>query len=259
MKMNLLISFSGGRTSAYMTYLLMMNRASFNEVRVAFANTGKEREETLRFVDQCDKHFGWGVTWVEAVVTPKRGVGTTHRVVSFESASRNGEPFESIIIKYGLPNKSYPHCTRELKEQPIKSLVKSLGWLDYKMAIGIRTDEMDRINFERADRARIIYPLATTFPTTKSMVNEFWKGQPFDLKLQEHQGNCDCCWKKSFNKLHLIANESPELFDWWNRMEQKYQYHNPRGDAPRKPFRMYRQNTSASEFNGCEGSCEAFN
>lgn len=58
----LLISFSGGRTSAMMTHLLLNAEperiAGFNPV-VVFANTGCEHEKTLVFVNQCDKQFGW--------------------------------------------------------------------------------------------------------------------------------------------------------------------------------------------------------
>lgn len=256
----IIASFSGGKTSAYMTYLLQKHKGD-NELIVVFANTGKEREETLIFVDQCDQYFGWSVVWVEADVNPQKRKGTTHRVVCFKTASRKGEPFEDVIKKYGLPNRMLPHCTRELKEQPIKSYIRSLGLNEYRMAIGIRTDEMDRINFERADRRKIIYPLATSWPTTKDQVNLFWEQMPFSLNLKEHQGNCDCCWKKSAKKLQQLSSESPELFDWWKDMELKYQYHNPRtGVPPEVPYRMYRERKSATDYgNGCEESCEAFN
>ena len=50
-----LISFSGGRTSAYMLkQIIDAHRGKLpDDVHVAFANTGKEREETLRFVNEC--------------------------------------------------------------------------------------------------------------------------------------------------------------------------------------------------------------
>ena len=56
-------SFSGGRTSAYMTYWMLnewKDRDKY-EMIVVFANTGKEREETLDFVEKCDKAFGFNV------------------------------------------------------------------------------------------------------------------------------------------------------------------------------------------------------
>lgn len=50
-----LISFSGGRTSAYMLFKILEAHGGVlpPDVHVVFANTGREREETLRFVHQC--------------------------------------------------------------------------------------------------------------------------------------------------------------------------------------------------------------
>lgn len=112
----LLVSFSGGKTSAYMARRLQLELAGHFILIFVFANTGQEREETLVFVDQCDREYGFGVVWVEAVIDPQPGNGTRHKVVNFHTAARDGEPFEEMIKKYGIPNKSYPHCTRELKE-----------------------------------------------------------------------------------------------------------------------------------------------
>lgn len=56
----LLISFSGGRTSAFMTRVLV-DYLQDRERPVVFANTGKEREETLWFINECDKRWKLGV------------------------------------------------------------------------------------------------------------------------------------------------------------------------------------------------------
>ncbi len=50
-----LISFSGGRTSAYMLWQILAAHGGQlpDDVHICFANTGKEREETLRFVHEC--------------------------------------------------------------------------------------------------------------------------------------------------------------------------------------------------------------
>lgn len=222
MKRKLIISFSGGRTSAYMTWWLLNNMQHKYEMRVVFANTGKEREETLEFVRKCDEYFGFNVVWVEAFVHYVENKGTTHVVTNFEDAERDGQPFEDVIFKYGIPNKPYPHCSRELKAQPIRSYARSIGWTKYYTAIGIRHDETSRIDFKKSKKERLIYPLATINRVFTSDINLFWSKQPFDLELKSYQGNCDLCWKKSNRKLMTIVKENPEKAEWWRNMEKQY-------------------------------------
>lgn len=220
-KQRLLINFSGGRTSAYMVYQILKHRSSHFDIRVVFANTGQEHENTLRFVKACDDHFGFNTTWVEAVTHNGRK-GCTHKIVTFETASRNGEPYEAEIKKYGIPNMSFPHCTRELKINPIHSYIRSIGWKakSYSTAIGIRVDEMRRVR-KSAVKEKIVYPLVDWFPTTKPEINSWWEKQDFNLELLEYQGNCVWCWKKSFSKLMRVAKETPEVFDFPMRMEKE--------------------------------------
>jgi 3'-phosphoadenosine 5'-phosphosulfate sulfotransferase (PAPS reductase)/FAD synthetase len=218
---NLFISFSGGETSALMTRLLLTKwRDKYADVRVVFANTGQENEATLEFVRDCDAAFGFNTVWLEAV--PQQGkIGTKHRVVNFDTASRNGEPFEAVIDKYGIPNQKFPQCTRELKLRPMQSYLRSIGWLarSYDTAIGIRADEAGRRN-NAAIESNIIYPLLDWLPTTKPQVNSFWVAQPFRLNLAGYQGNCKTCWKKSFRKLMTLMDEDATQFDFFERMER---------------------------------------
>lgn len=246
MKENLLISFSGGRTSAFMTWYLLKNYQHKYNMVVVFANTGKEREETLEFVNKCDIEFGFNTVWVEAFVHYEKGKGTTHVITNFKDAERNGEPFEDVIIKYGIPTKNFPHCTRELKLQPIKSFAKSLGWDSYKLALGIRSDEPKRLDWNKAKENNILY-FAKLGNVTKSDVNAFWANQSFDLNLKSYEGNCDLCYKKSERKLMTIVTEHPEFAKWWRQMEVKYENHDPRGNN-KTPYRFYRDNLTIDEI-----------
>lgn len=252
--MRLLNSFSGGRTSGYMSKRLVDEFSSKHEIVTVFANTGQEREETLRFVNECGRRFGLNCVWVEAVAYHGERKGSGHKVVNFETASRNGEPFEEIIKKYGIPNMSHPHCTRELKKNAIESYARSIGWgNDYLTAIGIRADEKRRVN-EKATEAMIVYPLIDWFPTDKIDVLEWWKDQDFDLGLLEHQGNCTWCWKKSFNKHALILHETPEVYDFPARMEKLYGHIGPEKEAGAFPRVFFRQNHSTESLrNLCSG------
>lgn len=120
MKRKLIVSFSGGETSAYMSQWLWQHKSQEYEMQFVFANTGEEREETLEFIQQCSDYFGFPVTWIECEPESK----TKYTIVDFFSASRRGEPFEKVIRKYGIPNIALPHCSRELKEVPITAFSK---------------------------------------------------------------------------------------------------------------------------------------
>lgn len=201
-------------------------RKEYDEIAVLFANTGEEREETLEFVKECDDHFGFGTVWIEAVIHHNQRKAPTAKVVNFETATRMNSqlgPFEQHIQKHGIPNQKFKDCTRNLKQKPIEAYLRDeLGWgKDYDLAIGIRADEVDRISAAQEKR-RIIYPLLSRVPTTKPMVNEWWRRQPFRLRLKGYEGNCAWCWKKSMRKHITLLRENPEVFEFPERMERLY-------------------------------------
>ena len=91
------ISFSGGRTSAYMLYkILEANNGLPDKAKVIFTNTGREMEQTLDFIQQCSERWNVNVIWLEYDLIDGKN---TYKQVSHNSASRNGEPFEKIINK----------------------------------------------------------------------------------------------------------------------------------------------------------------
>lgn len=256
LKDKLLVSFSGGETSAYMLWWILKNWSTKFEIKVVFANTGQENEETLLFIEKCSKYFKVDVVWVEAVVNPENKKGTTHKTVNFETASRNGEPFEAVIAKYGIPNPSFAHCNREMKLNAINSYMKSIEWKKYYSAIGIRVDEFDRMNAKRKER-RLLYPLITDKPMSKGKINQWWNLQPFRLELKGYQGNCKTCWKKSDAKLYTLINEDKSQFYFFEKMEKKYGNFIPesrlklmseRGEVPNLPTRFFRKNRSVQDL-----------
>lgn len=243
----LIISFSGGKTSAYMTYLLIKKYSGKRVIVVIFANTGKERNETLDFVNNCDIHFGFNTIWIEGVTFQNQTKSSGYKIVDFATADRTGIPFEDMINKYGIPNKTFPHCTRELKINPIASYIKDLGYGDaYEMGIGIRADEPRRLTV----KPNIIYPLAYEFPTTKLMVAQWWDKQPFNLQLKDHEGNCDMCWKKSKIKLLTSIVEDPDYITWWHFMEETYKEFVPPSQRHSRltPIHFFRGNESAKDL-----------
>lgn len=217
-KNNILITFSGGRTSAFMAVMCKEYYKNDNLLFV-FANTGKEREETLKFINECNVRFGLGIVWIEADIAPQKGQGTSYKVVDYHTASRKGFPFEKAIKKYGLPSKLYRHCTRELKEVPIHKYAKHyFNGEPYITALGIRADEAKRIN---KNRKNVIYPLVS-LNIDEKFIRAWWKKQDFDLELKDYEGNCDLCFLKSKRKRLTILSEYPNIGLWWKAIENEY-------------------------------------
>lgn len=214
------ISFSGGRTSAYMLYqVLQANNGLPNDAIVCFANTGKEHHATLQFIKDCEKNWNVKINWVEYLSNEPM-----FKVVNFDTASRNGEPFEMVLKKYNkLPNPSQRWCTGKLKITTIHKYLKSLGWdhseNDNNDFVGIRYDEL-----RRSAKMPIYKTPLVTAKVVKQDIFDFWNKQSFDLQLpiidgETVGGNCDLCFLKSFPKIVSLVRQEPERALWWAKME----------------------------------------
>ena len=217
-----LISFSGGRTSAYMLWRILQAHGGTlpDDVHVCFANTGKEREETLRFVHECGTRWGVRVRWLEWRSRLKRApLAERFYSVGYNSASRNGEPFAALIAsKQTTPNAMRRFCTEELKVSTMECFMAMKGYSKgaYSNVIGLRADEPHRVGKAR-QRAALV-PLADAGVSLRD-VTAFWAEQDFDLGLLPFEGNCDACFLKARPKLWEVERKAPGTLDWWARME----------------------------------------
>jgi 3'-phosphoadenosine 5'-phosphosulfate sulfotransferase (PAPS reductase)/FAD synthetase len=222
------ISFSGGRTSAYMLYKVLEahDMSLPDEAIVCFANTGKEDEATLKFVQDCSDRWNVPITWLEYVDAEE--TKDRWKLVNFETASRDGEPFEALIRKRNyLPNPVSRFCTVELKVRTIHRYLKANGWTEWDSMLGIRADEQRRLakigNQDYGKHEEKIAPLGR-IGVTKETVGEFWRNQPFDLGLPNNNGvtmhgNCDLCFLKGGAQILSLIQEKPERAIWWAKME----------------------------------------
>jgi len=220
---NVQISFSGGRTSAYMLYkMLEANNGFSDRVKVIFTNTGKEMEQTLDFVQECSQRWNVNVIWLEYDLIVDKN---TFKEVSHNSASRNGEPFEKIIKKYKrLPNALQRYCTGILKIQTASKYLKQLGWKNWNNCLGIRADEKKRVK-NKSDQGYIPYYPIVLSNETLFDIDIFWSKQSFKLNLpvvngKTMMGNCDLCFLKSESQLAMMMKEYPHKTKWWMQMEQ---------------------------------------
>ena len=224
------VSFSGGRTSAYMLRQVLDNNDDLSDLVVTFANTGKEHPATLEFVRECAERWAVPIVWLEF-----RDDDAGFSVVDYATASRQGEPFEALIRKRKyLPNPVTRFCTIDLKIRIIHKYLRSLGLSTEEapvdMMTGIRADEPRRVvkirhrkSTSESKWATMVMPLADAGVGVQD-VTDFWASQPFDLMLptingRTLEGNCDLCFLKGAKQVYsIIASDRPKA-QWWARME----------------------------------------
>lgn len=229
------VSFSGGRTSAFMLFMVLLNNSSEDIAKyllIIFANTGKEHPATLDFVRECAERWAVPIVWLEF-----RDDDAGFAVVDYATASRQGEPFEALIRKRKyLPNPVTRFCTIDLKIRIIHKYLRSLGLSTeaepVDMMTGIRADEPRRVvkirnrkSTSESKWATMVMPLADAGVGAQD-VTAFWAAQPFDLMLttingRTLEGNCDLCFLKGAKQVYsIIASDRPKAL-WWARMESE--------------------------------------
>lgn len=228
-----LVSFSGGRTSGYMLKkIIEAHKGTLPEdVYVVFANTGKEMPQTLDFVKDCADKWDCYIYWLELEISNERPIYRT-KEVSYETASRNGEPFSALIERRNmLPNPVMRMCTQELKMNVMKRFMKQKGHKEWTNVVGLRYDEPMRVakqnrqNDNNINSWDSVCPLYTNKVTIQDVFN-FWQKNNFDLKLTNNNGktlagNCDLCYLKGRKTLTKIIKEKPDLAEWWIEQEKK--------------------------------------
>ena len=217
-----LISFSGGRTSGFMLKQIL-ERGLQEDVHVVFANTGKEDDRTLEFVNDVAKHWDVNIRWLEyrrrflprykseKVAASAGGVRKTLNLVAsspepgalepgflevnFETAARTDDPptldhpFTNLIAMAGVPNAAFRLCTTELKIRVMKKFMMEQGYDNWVNIVGIRADEPRRVARMRVnppERWENCVPLADAGVILEDVL-DFWLGQPFDLNLANDQ------------------------------------------------------------------------
>jgi 3'-phosphoadenosine 5'-phosphosulfate sulfotransferase (PAPS reductase)/FAD synthetase len=208
-----------------------------DDVRVTFANTGKEMPETLDFVQACSDHWGVDIVWLEYAgrsLKPKEEKKSvyeySYKVVNHKTASRNGEPFTRVIQDVGmLPDPRHRWCTGQLKINTMKRyLIDENFDLPFLCLIGLRADEPMRVAkiHGKIKEGQENYCPMYVSGESKQDVFEFWETQNFDLNLPNNKGvtdwgNCDLCFLKSKSKKLSIMRERPDLAQWWVDIEKK--------------------------------------
>lgn len=230
------VSFSGGRTSAYMLRRVLDAHGGRlpTDIHVVFANTGDEMPGTLDFVDRVAREWSVPIEWVEYALTEDDR--PTYRRVTYETADRNGGPFDAYIDHVArmcadkgeppyLPGPGNRYCTTELKIRVMKRLMLDLGYEYWTNVVGMRHDEPKR--WRKIDRScpkerwEIALPLVDAKIDVLD-VRGFWQEQPFDLQLAgDWEGNCDGCILKMPWKVARVFRDHPERAPKWLAREAR--------------------------------------
>ena len=275
MKANI-VSFSGGRTSAYLVHCIEQMRKDGRlqgPVEYIFMDTGAEHQATYDFVKQVAWFFGISMTLLRPVISSDIGTGVTFKVIGWDELKPDLQPWREMLAKHGTPyNPGGGFCTDRLKTEV------SNKYCDFKYGknntikwIGYRIDESKRawgkklypeltkrgydtyaaaelmtqcvtVDDHEAVLSALFAPQQDLFGCSpqvnilpllikkvdavkkigfrfmfdisdfeKSDVIEWWGSQPFDLQLNEWEGNCVFCIKKGENKIALAVKDNPEM------------------------------------------------
>lgn len=231
---NLLVTVSGGRSSAMMAYHIHTHEKynDYNKLYV-FANTGMERPETIDFLRNIQDVWGIPLTLIEGTYSNVMGVGVGYKIVDWNELDMEAKAFEGVIMHKnkgdysGLPNQDAPYCSENLKTTPCNKFAKDIfNGEKFIKAVGFRKEDMPkRISWPeiKEDKTRI-FPLLTDFPEPIGLLelNAWWNRQSFQLGINSKFGNCELCWKKSDNKLVEAIRKGTRFVDWWAKMEEQY-------------------------------------
>lgn len=233
-KKNLMVTVSGGRSSARMARYIQTSKKYKNYDKVyVFANTGKERPETIQFLKDIEKYWKMPLVKIEGVYSQIMGVGVGFKIVDWDDLDMSGRVYEEAVKHKnkgefsGLPHKDAPYCSDMLKTLPCKKLCDELfGVNNYIKAIGYRKEDMPkRITWAeiKIDKTRI-FPLITDFdyPLGQRDLNDWYEKEPFKLSLHGKLGNCEDCWKKSETTLIDNIRYGTRFIPWNQRMENEY-------------------------------------
>lgn len=208
--MKKVVSFSGGRTSAYLC-ALMIEKFGRENVDFIFMDTGFEHPDTYDFVKQVDACFGLNLICLRGDFSRPLGDGVGFSVVDINQCKQDFVPFKNMMSKYGVPYIGGMFCTDRMKLQPFKKYCNDkYGKGNYETWLGIRADEPKRLT--KKDGIRY---LAEISDFEKQDVLDWWKKQQFDLQIDEWLGNCVFCPKKSNLKLAAAQRDVPEIYLKW--------------------------------------------
>jgi 3'-phosphoadenosine 5'-phosphosulfate sulfotransferase (PAPS reductase)/FAD synthetase len=243
--MKKVVSFSGGRTSAYLCKV-MIDTYGRENVDFIYMDTGAEHSKTYEFIRKVNHEFGLNLVCLRGDFTKPLGAGVGYSVVDIKSLKPDLKPFKAMMSKYGVPYIGGMFCTDRMKLKPFKKYCDdTYGKKNYETWLGIRADEP--VRFLSAEVVKL-----TNDPDedTNGMLVEIFKTMrlndgdvngPYDIfdgmwpePSNHERANYDCKWdravsaideaykNKAKNNLYYMAEisgfDKQDVLNYWSKM-----------------------------------------
>lgn len=227
--MNHVVSFSGGRTSAYLVHLMEKRRKAGENIHYVFMDTGAEHPATYQFIRDVVNHWGINLTCLRVDVNPVLGKGNGYKVIGIDDIGPDLQPWIDITEKYGTPYFGGAFCTRTMKIEVCNHYCRD-NFDEHVSWLGMRIDEPARIwgdtIFRMMRRMGFddymmggLYREMTSICSLDEMVSMLEPRFLLDTELAKKIAGRVLDIRKS--KQHFMAEitefEKPDILDWWSR------------------------------------------
>lgn len=216
------ISFSGGRTSAFLVFVMEIARKHLGlTVKYLFMDTGAEHPKTYDFIRNVVAHFDIDLVCLRLKATEKLGIANNYVKLELDELKTDLVGWKEMIVKYSTPYMSQgAFCTRAMKTDLFEWYCNEhFGKKNYRCWLGMRADEPgrmkpegERVSKKRKNWYEGISYLADISDFGKEDINDHWEKMPFNLMIKDHLGNCMWCIKKSELRLALAERDEPEFY-----------------------------------------------
>lgn len=205
------ISFSGGRTSAYLCKLIK----DYNiPVKFVYMDTGAEHPKTYDFIRNVNNFLNLDLICLRGRFNTPLGKGNNFEIVTPDSLKWDLSIWGEMMQKYSTPYFKGEFCTDRMKTGIFKKWQKQTFGNYPPVILGIRADEPKRLNTKNPD----VIHMAYLFPDVeKQDVLEWWEDQDFNLDIPEYLGNCLFCIKKNPKKVALAIKAEPEMYEEFSK------------------------------------------
>ncbi|BDA96128.1 hypothetical protein E5AUHO_37170 [Citrobacter freundii] len=97
------VSFSGGRTSAYLVHLMEQRRLAGEDVHYVYMDTGAEHPKTYEFIRNVVKKWGVNLHCLRVIPNPELGKASGYEELSVDDIGPDLIPWKRMLNKYGHP------------------------------------------------------------------------------------------------------------------------------------------------------------